>query len=374
MRQSIAFWLSRLTTTALLFAACSGNEAVSPTPPPALGDAVLRSTGAFGYSATPLPLPHAAPGACSTAYWPCYDYGVAADINDAGAIAGWVLDYGNGNQLGKHATKWVGNTPTMLPHPLRVWWTAATAINPLGEVVGWGSRIGGIEHVPIKWTAGGTPIVLPLAGGPYSGSGEAHDINASGLVVGNDFVGGLPRAVKWQNGTMVIIAPPGTSQSAARSVNRHGDIAGWIAQPSGSATAYVWKANGTQFALQLPGSYAYGISDNGVVVGFVGQNAFLWSTTTGTQLLNWGPSVGRAVSYFDRVVGHSYGTGAGTPYNAFTHRAGLDETLQDPASGRPNYGAEALGVNACGSIVGSFHEGLYKRPVIWTKARCDVMR
>ena len=94
----------------------------------------------------------------------------------------------------------------------------------------------------------------------------AAAINAKGSVVGVH--AGAPSI--WKAGTWTPIA--GAAGATVTAINKSGAVAGWVAAPTGRPEPAKWNLKGKQTTIGVPepdtSGYAYGISDDGTVVGY----------------------------------------------------------------------------------------------------------
>lgn len=144
--------------------------------------------------------------------------------------------------------------------------TTATALNDLGQVVGWGVTADHQSHAAL-WTNG--QIVDLHGGGTRS---TAQDINNAGQILVNSYVGDTARAGLWQNGILSYLG----QNSEGNSMNALGAVVGWSGLAAGAQHAMLWQ-DGAEFDLnaQILGERfgftvlekAYGINDHGQIVG-----------------------------------------------------------------------------------------------------------
>lgn len=161
--------------------------------------------------------------------------GAARAVNQSGAIAGWVYDgefkaviWTNGNQVKVPGTSYA----------------QAFALNNAGVVTG--TYYGGPDNTlrAFKWSAGGTPVILPSLGGFTS---EGNGINEQGDVVGDSMrvMSGDEQAVWWTaSGQLVELGAFGGPASSARDINNHGQIVGYALDGSLDPRAFLWEAGG----------------------------------------------------------------------------------------------------------------------------------
>lgn len=180
--------------------------------------------------------------------------GSAYDINDDG----WIVGYSVDTELHRHAVLWHRAAFALdLGTELGATNSSATGINNAGDIVG---DADGVVFV----RSGG--VVTSL------GAGTALDINDNGLVAG--YAPGLV-PVLWRSGVREYL--PGLYGAIAyghtmTGMNNAGDVVGYTLQRNAPLrnTAVLWR-NGKAIDLgRYPGgtiSAAYGINDNGQIVG-----------------------------------------------------------------------------------------------------------
>lgn len=335
----------RIGVVALVGTACQDTP-IAPSPSltvesPSV-NASVNAASTSGYVANGLLLPRG------------YNAGHASDVNVANVVVG----FANAPGGARHAVKWIGGQPTVLPQLRGYRESQAIAVNASGVIVGeaWntGLPVYGSSEVPVMWTSNKVSVL------PHQLTGAALDINDAGVVVGwgEDFAG-KKRAVKWIGGLMLFVGPAGATQATA--ISSTGEIVGYPA----------WKMSGAQI-VTLPLA-PNDINASGLVVGAAGEAA-VWSPASGLKLLGWGSlSYAAGVSAGGRVAG----VGASPPkFQAITQLAGVVDTLPLLAGFEE---AQASAVNACGSIAGNVFTNanpLTKPdfPVLWTKPTCDPRR
>ncbi len=202
---------------------------------------------------------------------PGIDTGVALGINAAGDVVGWF----EASQQPQTACVWQGGVFSVLPLGPRGVTSRANAINDDGIVVGW--RIaGGGGGAPCIWSGG---AVTDINTAPFS-SGEAACISNSGYVTG--WVGSYVqngRGFRWVDGIVTHLQPlPGGLAAFSSAVNNLGWCVGGSRMPGGPPNPG-WRSYPTLWVadqaipLGLPNGYAagtaYGISDEGVILGYV---------------------------------------------------------------------------------------------------------
>lgn len=145
-------------------------------------------------------------------------------------------------------------------------YSAATAINKVGSIVGSSTTATGAVHA-FLYRAG----VMRDLGALGGGQSTALAINDSGVVVGSSTVlSGALRAVRWKNGVKKNLGTLGGRNSEATGINLAGVIVGWSETASGQHHAFIWR-NGvmTDLGALVGGfSHASGINVYGRVVGW----------------------------------------------------------------------------------------------------------
>jgi uncharacterized membrane protein len=209
----------------------------------------------------------------------------ARGINRRGEVAGWSStrndgDSGNGTML--QAVRWSADgTPTVLPPLDGDLEAMALAINDRGQVVGHSFSAGDpVLDRAVVWNRRGEPSALLPDAGVDS---EAAAINLRGVVAG-DSEDDVESAALWRANRDPdgLDALDGDLEGQAFAINRQGTAAG--ISRSEATTAVVWARGGRPAALApLPGdpeSWAWGINSRGDVVGFssgeAGTRAVLW--------------------------------------------------------------------------------------------------
>lgn len=298
----------------------------------------------------------------------------AHDVNNAGVIVGTVR---RPSENGPHAVRWINGVMSYLteppgPDPA----TIVERINNSGVSVG-NYHPGFGENEAVRWDAAGQPTVL--VGLPGSSSDWAHDINDDGVIVGQS----QHHAVRWINGVVEDLHPPGYGKSSATGINTGGDIVGWVEyQMTGVRRSYIWRTNSVQQELGvLAGdghSEASAINDALTAVGisissdWSVKRAFRWTSPLGMTAVNLGTpnSFVTGISNFDRVVGYREFQLNGTAYvGAVTRRSADLWYLPSPLYYTRT---RAWGVNLCGEIVGTGTNGSgVDRALMWTQASCD---
>ena len=246
---------------------------------------------------------------------------------------------------------------------------SVAAINASGQVSMTNAPLGDVYHA-FRFSGGSALDLGTLGGAESFGAG----INASGQVVGRSLTtAGVSHAFAWtpggtngvaSNPQMKDLNPTGGA-SAATSINSTGQIAGYVTvshpqQPDQDRAVIFSNGTFTQIPLPPGGgfffSYAYGINDNGKVVGEAYTalspiaHGFVYNGSTTTEIGNLGgaSSTPLAINHNDRIVGYS-STVDGYDH-AFVYSGGTMNDLGTLGSGHYSY---ANAINNKNVIVGS---------------------
>jgi probable HAF family extracellular repeat protein len=145
----------------------------------------------------------------------------------------------------------------------------ATAVNALGQIVGWttprqASAL--VRHAFLL--ADGRVTDLGTLGGSSS---EAYGVNTRGQVVGySKTADGADHPFLWQNGVMTDLGTfGGRFNSQASAINARGQVVGWSTTGAGDTGGFLWEAGVMTDLGTLGGanSRAYDISESGRIVG-----------------------------------------------------------------------------------------------------------
>lgn len=248
---------------------------------------VNSSTGQYSYLSTP---------AGSVAF-------SALSINSStNEVTGTGRYYTNGNYVDRGVIWSSNGTATDLGGPTSgscdqaTGSTIATAVNDLGDVVGYCSDA---NHFVAGYWPGGAPnsfTKLPDIGTSNTPVSEAAGINHNGTIVGHTIFdnpnasGGISHdATVWLNGTVEDINPSDSLESEANAINDSGLVVGEIMQTNpGPFEPYVWDlTNNTTYNLytlsgQAGATAATAVSNSGIVVGYdinsggFGDHPFMW--------------------------------------------------------------------------------------------------
>ena len=284
----------------------------------------------------------------------------ATSINNSGQIAG---DADTTNT--RHAFLYSGGNMTDLGS-LEGGESHATSINSSGQVVGYASTT---NAWPTDWQA------FLYAAGTMTGLGSssvcslAYGINDSGQVVGEVgviWMGEIYPDAFLYSGGMAGLGTLGGSYSGASSINNNSQIVGWSDENGDSQIdAFLWTTGVVTDLGTLGGSSSYAtcINNNGQVAGYgtvstayatAYTHAFLWSSGIMTDLGTLGGtnrwSYAYGINNNGQVVGSSYTTNGG---GAFIYSGGKMTDLNNLIPANPGWTlAQANAINDSGQIVG----------------------
>jgi probable HAF family extracellular repeat protein len=227
----------------------------------------------------------------------------------------------------------IGTTTTADGSPHNYFWFPSTGmmafgkgqlvgVNSSGEVVGIGKGTDSQLHSYI-WTSATGKVDLGLAKGQKSS--EATAINDLGQVVG---VAGNGEGFFWSKATGNILVP-GTSYFT--SIDNQGAAAGFIYVGYYQPHAILWSKTtgvtdlGTLGGGSTDSSEAFGISDNGQVVGYSTNStglggAFVYSKAAGMLNLNtlengnWFLSLAYGINSSGQIIAWGYASGSNTTH------------------------------------------------------------
>ncbi|MGI5520083.1 hypothetical protein ACQEUX_03935 [Micromonospora sp. CA-259024] len=146
----------------------------------------------------------------------------------------------------------------------------ANRVDPTGRYIVGDIGTGQEDGRVVRW-ADGQASVLP------AGARHAAAVNAGGDVVGTN---GDGTGWVYRDGKLRFLAtPPGYQAVLVHAVNGRGDIAGTASGAGDSRQAVLWSADRPQeFRLVgQPGSAATGITEDGTVVGAMGELPYRWT-------------------------------------------------------------------------------------------------
>lgn len=207
-------------------------------------------------------------------------------VNDASIAVGshaYITYEGNEQVSRLRAARWEnGEMSYLLPNETRP--NVAYDINASGAiaiVITGGEEEYGTSYTLVRWTPSGTTTI----GTFISPNGTTGLINDTGVLVtisNRDPEQRNTVATRWQNGqTTLLTIPADGADSTPHDINGAGQIVGslYIPRSFEPSRAFVWQGSSLQ---ELPprtaGGYteAFGINDQGVVVGASGDRAVRW--------------------------------------------------------------------------------------------------
>ncbi|MEH0824844.1 MULTISPECIES: hypothetical protein [unclassified Micromonospora] len=157
-----------------------------------------------------------------------------------------------------------------LPRPIGGPVAVANGVDPTGRYIVGDIGTGREDGRVVLWTDGQAGV-LP------AGARHAAAVNAGGVVVGTngDGTGWVYR----DGGLRFLATPPGYHAVLVHAVNGRGDIAGTARGAGDSHQAVLWSADRPQEyrLVGQPGSAATGITEDGTVVGVMGQLPYRWT-------------------------------------------------------------------------------------------------
>jgi probable HAF family extracellular repeat protein len=287
-------------------------------------------------------------------------------VNDNGEVVGISDISGN---TSAHGFYWSSTTGIVDIATLGGTFSTALGINDSGQVIGSSSLQGDAESHAFIWTLAGGFHDLGTLGGTFS---RAEAVNAFGQVVGESTLPGdqVVHVFSWTAvGGMVDITPAAVDthfgDTWAYGVNDNGQVVG---RADGIAFSWTQAQGFINVTLSCGfcyfGSSATAVNAAGQVAGWAvgedfGVHSFVWSQTTGmTDLGNLGGSFSSpsAINSFGQVVGTSSrvdGTGQELPGHAYSWT---------PESGMVDLGtlggsdSFASSVNDAGLVVGGSGE------------------
>jgi len=241
----------------------------------------------------------------------------ATAINNLGQVVGYTV-----SPLGNLPFTWSAGVFDLLPVLPGYSSGAAFGVNDLGQVVG-SSSLPSFEAATL-WS-GPTVTNLAALGAPVLGGGSsrAHAINNSGLVVGvSGYAGGAGFTLPLHTGVAGLIWTGQNRMQSANAVNEDGWIAGnGVSAVGGNSNAALLSVDGVVVDLVGTSSQrndmAFGLNDNGTTVGYSAStngNSDATAWRNGQMLGLWGSSgrssVALDVNNHEAVVGQIGGSGA----------------------------------------------------------------
>ncbi|MEU4472109.1 hypothetical protein [Micromonospora sp. NPDC023888] len=159
---------------------------------------------------------------------------------------------------------------SLLPQPIGGPVAVATAVDPTGRHIVGDIGTGNEDGRVVLWTDGRAKV-LPAA------ARHGAAVNAGGYVVGTN---GDGTGWVYRGGTLRTLAtPPGYDAVLVYAVNGRGDIVGTARGANDSHRAVLWSVDRPQQyrLLGRPGSAANGITEDGTVVGTMGDQPYRWT-------------------------------------------------------------------------------------------------
>ncbi|MEU8327584.1 hypothetical protein [Micromonospora sp. NPDC048839] len=289
----------------------------------------------------------------------------------------------------------------LLPQPTPGSVAVATGVDPTGRHIVGDIGTGNEDGRVVLWTDG-RATVLPAA------ARHGAAVNAGGYVVGTN---GDGTGWVYRGGTLrFLTTPPGYDAVLVYAVNGRGDIAGTARKADDTARAVLWSVDRPQQYrfLGRVESAATGITEDGTVVGTMGDLPYRWTTQgTGAELAvpdgyprasvdsahgNWAigmvPGAARGGSVQMLPVRWNLTTGAASlvPYPSASGIAGNGDLLVDDGGpvvaaadgtsrrlpGRPEVRSTEAGTYTANGIsddgrtvVGAVYENESYRPLVW---------
>lgn len=306
---------------------------------------------------------------CLTTAWPV-DYtlhdlglGKAYDVNMFGEICGSLSQTPPQNGYGRAFT-WAKTDGFHLVFPDQPedMYSGATSINDYGDIAGYRGFERGFSET-FRFDRWGYDIVKKH----HASFIGIRGLNNNRFATGSYTQGASPIAYLWDpdytnpdsevEENVYPLVPPYGIPSGGQSINNLNQVVGW-AVLDGRQTPYIWSNNTGMVAIgSFPSDVwasAEAINDNGQVVGYTGDQAWLWSSTEPLVYLgNLGGS-GRPtdINNMGWAVGYSQISAQGTEH-AFLWTN--DSGMVDIATPFGLYGqSRANAINDIGWIVGSF--------------------
>ena len=310
----------------------------------------------------------------------------ATAVNDQGAVAGYLISGGH-----TMAVVWRNGTTTALDTPENTIDSLGSAMNNLGQVVGY-VRLqleASVRQEAVLWDADGSYTLLGFLEGGYSSA--ALDINDLGQVVGwASRPTASYAAFLWEGDALEALpvppAPPCPPSGCtpypmtigfAYGVNNEGEIVGFIGYSSHPAKAVLWEPSATPVFLpplaEGTGAQAWDINEAGDIVGFGSSGGFPISIQ---HAIHWADGVPSDLGSLGRYANASGINDAGLIVGFL----GDTEDVEHPYVWEDSVGTplpllagdlegSAAAVNEAGQIVGSSRSPTgVLRSVMWTRS------
>ena len=272
---------------------------------------------------------------------------IAYDINNKGQIVG--MSTTDSGQV--HAVMWEHGATFDLGASFPGRYSEAHAINDAGQIVGAVSN--GWESRAVMWEPDGTVRDLGSFGGRWN---EAWDINNDAEVTGRSWTATeAERSFLWANGTMTDISGSEV-WSMAFGLNDDGHVVG-----TSTAGAYLW--DGTMHPLGSDSHatrIAWDINNRGQIVG-AGEisprrdSAYVWQNGTTRYLASLGGALNtaRAINERGQIVGDANVVDYELPLHAVLwYHDAMTELGMLPGASGTSIGSMAHGINNRGDVVG----------------------
>jgi len=295
-----------------------------------------------------------------------YDLGrstTGLSVSPNGAYVGG-YDFTTGAGFLWTGTGGVQTYPEIVTVPVRRF-AEPNGVNDSGVAGGWISEQAyGLSPLPVRWS-GTNGATLPLPDGVSVG--QAYDINNAGTIVGAINTGGNNWYATLFSSTGATVLMQQTAAGGilqfAYGVADNGTVVGQATGTSGSQiSAYYLLAGATSAVAIQQADEAFGVSPSGAAItGVSGSNAFIYTVATGSiaalpMLPGTQSAEGRAVNDSGWVVGYAGAAGSipflfdGTAtYSLQSLLTGTDASIWDMTTGVTN---AAYGISNNGIIVG----------------------
>jgi hypothetical protein len=272
---------------------------------------------------------------------------LAADVNDANAIVGYVN--GEGFWL-----PW-GGSHRILARPGSSGANAVAITTHHG--IG-GAVIRNAVHFPAYWP---DPHARPME---LAGNGSVMDVNDRGEAVGHMEVKGIRRAFYWETATRSWVALPRYAKGAddfAWAINNDRLVVG-----TSSGYPVMWRQlNGSWTVYRINGIFPTDIDAGYGTVGYDGQGHATYGSPdhAGTFPTQW-LATAWAVNNRGEAVGEDWNTATNQVLAWVADRFGSRTYLPLPP-GSTQTSASARGINTCGLVVGFLGSTFASEAVMW---------